>query len=164
MSFWENYGLPTGLDLLIMPTKTLWMNFLWSLSYKRYEMFFLMWINRLRGNHTHGYSEDEPEKPARTALVQMITFVMGSDAFVVRLTQSFSLKSDFLHEKLLCTVHLISECGGRAVALKCDCLSTNQKCYKIFKQNFSYENSKPWKIRHPSNQNKTLFLLHDTAH
>ena len=119
---------------------------------------------RLRGNHVFGYAEDETERQARTVLVIMIKPLMGSHAFVVRLVPIFSLKSDFLYEQLLGTIRLISDCGGRAVALMGDCLSTNQKCYRIFKQKFSDDSCEPWKVKHPSDQNDRLFLLFDPTH
>ena len=119
---------------------------------------------RLRGNHLIGYSEDEPKKAARTILAFMVRPLMGGKSTVVRLIPIFTLKADFLYNQLLCLLDIISEVGGRARAVICDCHATNQKCYKMLVNNFSNDHQKPWKIRSPSDSNSSLFLLFDPTH
>ena len=119
---------------------------------------------RLRGNHLIGYSEDEPSRPARTVLTFMIRPLMGGKSSVVRLIPIFSLKADFLYEQLISLLRLISECGGRAIALMCDCHAINRKCYKMFNEKFLCEPNMPWKVNHPTEKDAYLFLLFDTTH
>ena len=52
-----------------------------------------------QGGHILGFSEDQPEKPARTILAIMIGPLMGGPPFVARLIPIYSLKQDFLYEQ-----------------------------------------------------------------
>ena len=98
---------------------------------------------RLHGNHLIGYSEDEPKKAARTILAFIVRPLMGGKSTVVRLIPVFNLKADFLYHPLVCLLDIISEVGGRARAVICDCHATNKKCYKMLVNNFFSDYQKP---------------------
>ena len=93
---------------------------------------------RYRGGHLIGYSTDEPNKLAKTALVFMTRVIFKSqpNSFLLRIIPVFKLTANVLFESVLSCLRLLHEAGGIVISLICDNLSTNRKLYKLLKDHF----------------------------
>lgn len=119
---------------------------------------------RYRAGHVLGYSCDDPEKLAKTALVFKIRMIFKSkpNSFVLRIVPIHRLTADLLYHQTLSLLRIISSAGGKVIALLSDNLSTNRKFHSLLRTNFPSPNL--FKIPHPIDEGQFLYLLFDSVH
>ena len=119
------------------------------------------------GDHIVGYSEDVPDKLARTVLAIMVKPLFSKKrAFVLRLIPIYSLKADYLQELLKQALDIIHKSGVKSVFLMTDNHTTNSKLHSDLR--IAYPSPDPtysnFAITHPVDSNSLLYLLFDPVH
>ena len=118
-----------------------------------------------QGQHVLGNAANASEPtPANCMLALMINPSFGAPAFIARLVPVKNLTADFLFDILKSVLEVIHDAGGEVFSFMCDNLAVNQKCYKIFHEN--YKSLGIDSIAHPYETSKfeALFTLHDPTH
>lgn len=117
-----------------------------------------------QGGHIIGFSDDEPEKAAKTILALMVAPLLGKPAFVARLIPIYSLKADFLYQQVLILIKIIHSAGGFVYLVMCDNLRTNQSMFSITHKEHGTTNM--YSVKHPVDNLEylNLYLLYDPVH
>ena len=117
-----------------------------------------------QGGHIVGYSEDHPDKPAKTILTFMVSPLLGGPAFATRLIPVHSLKHEMMMEQLLMLIQIIHDCEGFVYLVISDNLRANQALFK--KLHKDYGSKSIFSINHPipNNEFEELFLFYDPTH
>ena len=114
-----------------------------------------------QGHGIIGYSQDFPDKVARSMLCIMMKCLHGGKSTISSMTPLYSLTSAILMEKVLNVIRMIHSYGGHVIALICDGLRTNLTFFSLFDD---YNPNQPWRVTHPLDTSKDLFLLVDPVH
>ena len=117
---------------------------------------------RFRWGHVVGYSVDFPEKLARTVLAFMLKPIFGGKSLIVRFLPVYKLDAEFLMRVFLQIIRQVEEAGVVVRGIMSDNLSVNGKLHKKLIDNF--ESASSFKIPHPNNQTRFLYLLFDSVH
>jgi hypothetical protein len=117
---------------------------------------------RYRSGHVFGYATDDSSKLARTVLAFMIKPIFGTRSYVIRLLPVFKLTAEFIELNLLELIRIVESSGAITVGIMSDNLSTNRKLHHNLKQKFS--GAEQFKIQHPLDSERSLYLLFDPVH
>lgn len=123
---------------------------------------------RFRGGHVVGHAYDNPEQLAKTVLTFMVKPLMARKSYVLRFIPLLKLTSAVLYALLLQALQIIENAGGHCVAVMSDNHSANRQVHETLRKHFPLNTSVAshvtYKIVHPANQFKVLYLLFDPVH
>ena len=93
----------------------------------------------------------------------MVNPSFGAPALVARMIP-VHLTAEFLYDKVIQLINSIHCAGGYVFTLLSDNLKVNQKCFKLFHQNFTSFNI--FSVAHPVLNDKflALFISYDPTH
>ena len=97
-------------------------------------------------------------------LALMVNPSFRSPAFVARMSPVHNLTAEFLYDIVIQLINSIHCSGGYVFTLMSDNLKVNQKCFKLFHQNFTSFNI--FSVAHPVPNDKflALFISYDPTH
>ena len=101
---------------------------------------------------------------ATKMLALMVNPSFGAPAFVARMIPVHNLTAEFLYDKIMQLRNSIHGAGGYFFTLMADHPKVNQKCFKLFHQNFTSFNI--FSVAHPVPNDKfpALFIFYDPTH
>ena len=106
----------------------------------------------------------EEGQVAKKVLVIMVNPSMGMPAFVARLLPVFSLKHEFLKDRIDIVMKVLFEVGGYVFLIMTDNLSVNRKTFKIYHKD--NKNSPTFFVPHPNTNHvfPNIYTFYDVVH
>ena len=117
-----------------------------------------------QGGHVVGFSDDQPEKAAKTVLSFMVSPLMGGPAFIARLIPVHSLNSELMFDQINQLLKIIHDASGYVYLVMTDNFKANQSLFK--KMHDVYGSKTLWSVNHPvkNEEFEELFMLYDPTH
>ena len=111
-----------------------------------------------------GFSEDQPDKAAKTVLSFKVSPLMGGPAFIARLIPVHSLDHNMIFDQIQQLLKIIHDCSGFVYLVMTDNLRANQSLFQ--KMHDFYGSKSLWSVNHPINNEEfeELFVLYDPTH
>ena len=149
-------GTPSDADSIIRAYTSKSSHRLFSIIF---DEVYILPSARYNSGHIVGMSHDDPTKLARTILAIMIRVIGSSDAFVVRLIPTYSLKANDLKNHLLQVIQCVRKHGGTVISLVSDNHPTNRSVYTSFKINSEFLGNDS-----PTSEHSNFVLISDPVH
>lgn len=106
---------------------------------------------------------------ARTVLAFMVKPLLEprGKSFILRFIPVHTLTAEFLYSQIIEALQTVYDTGGDCIAIISDNHSVNRQTQVMLRSRFSLklcDNINRYKIQHPCDSSKTLYLLYDTVH
>ena len=117
-----------------------------------------------QGGHVVGFSNDQPDKPAKTILSFMVSPLMGGPAFIARLIPVYSLNHELIFDPINHLIKIIHDSSGFVYLVRTDNLKANQSLFH--KMHDVYGNKSLWFVNYPihNEEFEELFVIYDPTH